>query len=115
MFIVRSSYRAAAASSSNFLHRTKRGFCAVTAEWNVERIRLWVECHRAPAFEAGSTGAHIDFNTDLRNLAGKVRHFAGVRIDLHDVLITEIGRFNKLAVGSIELPENAEFAHFEKR
>src|SRR5437016_3280190 len=114
MFIIRASNGTRAAFPNDLFDGAECRFLAAQTNWNVERIGLGTERHRAPALESGSAWTHIDLNTDLRNLAGKVRHFAGLRIDLDDRLITEIRRPNELAVSTIELPENAELSHLEK-
>ena len=72
------------------------------------------ERHGTPALESGSAWTHVDLDANLRNLPGQVCHFTVLRIDLDDRLITEIGRVNELAIGSIELPEDAQLAHLEE-
>src|SRR6185436_11870743 len=57
----------------------------------------------------------IDLHSQLWNLAGKICHLAGLRIDLQDVLIAEIRSADELPGRSIELPQDAEFAHLENR
>src|SRR5439155_5335408 len=115
MLVIRARDRTGAASADDLFDRAKCRFLSMQAKRNVERVRLSSKGHRAPALEPGSAWAHVDLDADLRNLAGKVCDLPVLRIDLHDRLITEIGRVDELAIGPIELPENAQLAHLEKR
>src|SRR5262245_63471791 len=106
MLVVRACYRPCATFSEGFLDGTKRRFFTLQAQWNVEGICLRAKCHGAPTLEASGAWAHVDLDTDLWNLAWKISYFPVLRVHLHYRLITQIGRVNELASGSIELPKD---------
>ena len=82
---------------TTFSSRTERRLLAVQTERHVQRVGLRAERHRAPALESGRARTHVHLDADLRNLAGPVRHLAGLRIHLDDVLVAEIGRVDERA------------------
>src|SRR2546422_1414570 len=115
MFVISAPHRTNAAAANDLLDGTKRGLLAVEIERDVEHVRLRTERHRAPALEPGGARTLVDFDAQFGDLALTVRDFASLRIHLHDVLIADVGRVNKSASGSIELPQNSQLAHLEER
>src|SRR2546422_6970105 len=115
MLIIRALHWTCAALADNFFDGAEGSLLAVQIHRNIERTDLRVVGHRAPALESCSARAHFQLDTQLRDFPWKVRDLPSLRIHLNDRLVTEIRRVDELSVRSIELPQDSELAHFEKR
>src|ERR1041385_1990077 len=115
MLVIRALHGSRPAFADYFLNRPECSLLAGQIHGNIKSTNLRVVRHRSPALESGRAWAHIQFDSQLRNLAWKVSDFPGLRIHLNNRLVTEIRRVDELAVGSIELPEDPELTHFEER
>src|SRR5688572_25522961 len=70
---VLASYGPGAATAQRPRHGPERGGFAVQVHRDEERVRSWIERHRAPALEASRAGAEVELFADLGNLAGPIR------------------------------------------
>src|ERR1051326_3597853 len=115
MLIIRAFDGTRSAFADYFLNRPECSLLARQIHGNIKSTSLRVVRHCSPALESGGAWAHIQFDSQLRNLAWKVCDFPGLGIYLNNRLVTEIHGVNELAVGSIELPEDSKLTHFEER
>ena len=116
MDIVAPPHRSAAPSADDFFSRprTERRVLAVQIDGYVERVGLWAVGHRAPALEAGRARTHIHLHANLRNHLRVVGDLARV-VDAQNVLIPDIRRLDELPGHPVDLPQDAELAHRQRR
>src|SRR5690349_17937674 len=115
MLIIGPLHWTCAALTHNLFNGTKCSLLTVQIHRDVKRTSLRIVGHCAPALEPCRTGTHFQLDTQLRNFPWKVRDLPGLRIHLNDCLVPKVGCANELPVRSIELPEDPELTHFEKR
>src|SRR5262245_22351677 len=102
MLVVAPSHRSGAATADASFRWTERSLLTAQTEGQIHRVGLRAVRHRTPALEPRGARAPIELNTDLGDHARAIGHFAGLRIDVDQRLVADIGRPNECTGLAIE-------------
>ena len=96
-------------------HRAEDRVRAAGRQRDVERLGLRVIGHGPEVLQAAGTRAVVHGHVDLRDALGDQDALPAHRVDVDDVLVTQVERVPKRPGARIELPQDADLAHLEQR